>query len=261
MGGVTEVGDRAFLGCYVLSELEFDKMEIIRRFAFAGCKSLRTINMPSARSIGSCSFNYCEGLTHAVFGKNLGIIEDSAFNCCDSLRRITIPLKRSLIIEIRPMPVRTLTAHEDLGLIDSDALHAPLVGAFSQCGVLSGVDAVGGIHKTISSLHLESWKDTMNEEIDRINQILPDAQCGKEKTEAIKEWIESVMDRIEHYKVEHKVLVKEAMALLELALWKAKLLDEIDGNESARQEHRITSGASIVIKNVLPFLQVVDITT
>jgi hypothetical protein len=99
----------------------------------------------------------------------------------------------------------------------------------------------------------------MKEEIDRINQILPDAQCGKEKTEAIKEWIESVMDRIEHYKVEHKVLVKEAMTLLELALWKAKLTDENDGNETARQERRITSGSSIVIKNVLPFLQV-DIT-
>lgn len=55
----------------------------------------------------------------------------------------------------------------------------------------------------------------------------------------------------------------------ELALWKAKLLDEegrkckaeekkskkakIDEN-SARKEHRVTCGANIVIKNVLPFL-------
>ncbi len=82
---------------------------------------------------------------------------------------------------------------------------------------------------------------------------------------AIKEWIESVIVRMEHYKAEHELLLKEAMALLELALWKAKLIDENDGNESeltmvqgkrARQERRITSGASIVIKNVLPFLQV-----
>jgi hypothetical protein len=62
--------------------------------------------------------------------------------------------------------------------------------------------------------------------------------------------------------------VKEAMTLLELALWKAKLLNETDGKkcnvdimtkkvidaETARKEHRVTCGASIVIKNVLPFL-------
>ena len=58
----------------------------------------------------------------------------------------------------------------------------------------------------------------------------------------------------------------EATTLLELALWKANL----DGNEGglereavrtkrghrkrARKEISVTSGASIVIKNVLPFL-------
>ena len=57
---------------------------------------------------------------------------------------------------------------------------------------------------------------------------------------------------------------------LELALWKAKLLNEAAGEkkcndnevkkkakidaETARKEHRVTCGASIVIKNVLPFL-------
>jgi hypothetical protein len=74
---------------------------------------------------------------------------------------------------------------------------------------------------------------------------------------------------MEHYKSEHKILLKEAMTLLELALWKAKLLNEgeekkckvnvatkkvkIDA-EAARKEHRVTCGASIVIKNVLTFL-------
>ena len=79
-----------------------------------------------------------------------------------------------------------------------------------------------------------------------------------------------VLRRMEHYKTEHHVLLKEAMVLLEIALWKAKLLDEegrkcedaeekkpekakIDIN-SARNEHRVTCGANIVIKNVLPFL-------
>ena len=61
------------------------------------------------------------------------------------------------------------------------------------------------------------------------------------------------------------------MKLLELAIWKAKLEEKEDENatvklrvkiktakvdvESMRKEKRITSGASIVIRNVFPFLQ------
>jgi hypothetical protein len=64
------------------------------------------------------------------------------------------------------------------------------------------------------------------------------------------------------------MLLKEATTLLELALWKAKIdekerecLGEMKAKkakidvQSERRELRITSGASIVIKNVLPFLQ------
>ncbi len=109
----------------------------------------------------------------------------------------------------------------------------------------------------------------MKEEMDRINQTLPDTQSAA-KGAAINQWIESVLRRMEHYKTEHQLLVKEAMTLLELALWKAKLLDEegrkfeaeekisqkakIIDKESARKEYRVICGANIVIKNVLPFL-------
>ena len=64
------------------------------------------------------------------------------------------------------------------------------------------------------------------------------------------------------------------MTLLELALWKANLHEEEEMEEekqpgkkskidrktenARRQEHRITSGASIVIKNVLPFLKLLE---
>ena len=109
----------------------------------------------------------------------------------------------------------------------------------------------------------------MREEIDRINRDLPTTNPS-EKTSSIGRWIRSVLQRIEHYKTEHKALVKEAMTVLELALWKAKLLDKKEeahflgekrlkkkpksDNEAGRNDQRIISGASIVIKNVLPFL-------
>jgi hypothetical protein len=242
MNGVRKIENHAFYGCTALSDLEFDKLEIVGRGAFGYCESLRSINLPYVRRIGNFAFHSCKALTDAVFGKDLFEIGGHAFNTCTSLRRIAIPLKNGLIV-------------------DDDA--------FRSCANLSRVDAVGGIHKTISSLHMESWRDEMMEKIDQINQALPAGPRGK--VEAINRWIRSVLPRMMHYKVEHKVLVKEAMTLLELALWKAKLLNEegvqceteeekmsqkakIDASNCTRVEHRVTCGANIVIKNVLPFL-------
>ena len=110
----------------------------------------------------------------------------------------------------------------------------------------------------------------MNEEIHHINKVLPTSYSGM-KTRVIQQWIQSVTRRFGHFKVQHNNLLKEAMTLLELALWKAKLDEKVNfdidnsletkllklsiiEDEGARRECRITCGADIVIKNVLPFL-------
>ena len=84
------------------------------------------------------------------------------------------------------------------------------------------------------------------------------------------QWMERVIRRIEYYKIKHGALLKEFTTLLELALWKAKLDESREMRslrsdrpakkakidiKASRQEQRITSGANIVIKNVLPFLK------
>jgi hypothetical protein len=150
-------------------------------------------------------------LTELDFSKDLQSIQCGAFNCCSRLRRIAIPLKDDLF---------------DDG------------GVFDGCDNLSQVDLVGGIHKTISSLLLESWRDEMKEEIDSINHELPDLPEDEffprdrpdpnndNKTAAIQDWMRSVIDKIEHYTSEHYALLKDNMVLLELALWKAKLYVE-----------------------------------
>ena len=239
MGGVKEIEEDAFLGCYALSDLDFDKLEIIGDAAFACCKSLSSINLTFVRRVGGYAFEGCWALTDAAFGEDLEIIEKGDPFCeCPSLRRIAIPLKDGLIVENN---------------------------VFNHCENLSRIDIVGASHKTISSLHLESWKDTMNAEINRINQTLPDTRSA-EKPAVIRQWMRSIIDRMEHYKTEHQIVLKEGMTLLELALWKANL-DQNGGalegvvrvtrrqTKRARKERCITSGAGIVIKNVLPFLQ------
>jgi len=109
----------------------------------------------------------------------------------------------------------------------------------------------------------------MNQEVDRINQVLPNSHENG-MTDEIRGWIRSVLRKIEHYKAEHRVLLKEATTLLELAIWKAKLDEKEEEEEDSperrakkakidvdcmRKEKRITSGADLIIKNVLPFLQ------
>eukprot|EP00985_Skeletonema_marinoi_P002263 scaffold923_cov73-Skeletonema_marinoi.AAC.1 len=104
-------------------------------------------------------------------------------------------------------------------------------------------------------------------EINRINRDLPNTP-PEEQTLAIKQWVDSVIDKMDHYKAKHHRYVKDAVSLLELALWKAKLAEKdetaaagrtktanIIDAESVRKEKRITCGADTVIKNVLSFLK------
>ena len=196
----------------------------------------------SVSVIDAFAFNYCQRLLNVdmvEFGDELERIERMAFANCISLTRIAIPLDCTIDIT-----------------------------AFDECPILRAVDVVGGINKSISSLHMERWRNEMNSEISWINETLSSTPTDS-KPQVIEQWIQTVWRRFEDYRTRHFIVVKEAMTLLELALWKAKL----DGSrkedylkepktkrakidfDSSRQELRVTCGANIIIKNVLPFLQ------
>eukprot|EP00986_Skeletonema_menzelii_P003821 scaffold1251_cov87-Skeletonema_menzelii.AAC.3 len=235
--GVKIIKKWAFLYCE-LTDVEFgDKLETIGHEAFSRCTALKNIKMPSARTIGKCAFYGCKELSDVEFGEELETLQRGAFDNCPKLNRIVLPLKGDMIGDI----------------------------VFNFCPRLTAVDLVGGVHNTVASLHLESWRNEMNDEINRINQVLPTIRTG-DKTQAIRQWMKSAIGRLDHYKAEHHRLLKEATTLLELALWKANLGDN-EGREGegvrtkgevtmkrVREEARVTSGADVVIKNVLPFL-------
>ena len=231
--GVKIIKAHAFCDCKSITDVEFgDKLETIEQYVFSSCIGLEKIRIPSVRTIGKRAFSYCRELTDVEFGEGLMTLHEGAFCGCSKLKRISLPLKGGMI--------------ED--------------NVFLYCSKLETVDLVGGIHQTVASLHLESWRNEMTDEINRINQTLPTAYyfC---KTPQIRQWMVSVINLLDHYKAEHHNILKEATTLLELALWKANL-DENEGDEvakeqwqRARKELRVTSGADIVIKNVLPFLK------
>ena len=246
--GVKIVKECAFYLCYNMTDVEFgDNLETIEEGAFYNCEALEKMRMPSVRTIGKDAFGCCSKLTDVECGEGLRTMQYRAFSCCDSLERIALPLKGNMI--------------ED--------------GVFNYSAKLAAVDLVGGIHQTVASLSMESWRIEMNNEIDRINTVLPTIPISwlteGIKTQVIQQWMESVINRLDHCKAEHQKLLKEATTLLELALWKANLDDNEGGQleregvrttrgsrKRARWEICVTSGASIVIENVLPYLQLAE---
>eukprot|EP00984_Skeletonema_dohrnii_P013105 scaffold5400_cov105-Skeletonema_dohrnii-CCMP3373.AAC.5 len=206
----------------------------------------KSVKIFPARHSNVVAFASCWQLTDLDLPEGLETIEQRAFQNCQDLKRIAIPLKDGMGAD---------------GMIGDNV--------FSFCPKLTTVDLVGGIHNTIASLHLDRWRNEMMGEINRINQFLLTTNSDEnENTEAIQQWIRSVTRQIGHYKTQHKELLKDATTLLELALWKAKMDEKEEEScgevkakkikldmQSERSERRITSGANIVIKNVLPYLE------
>ena len=174
-----------------------DKLETIGQSAFAGCKSLSSIDLPSAKNLLRGAFFECTLLRDVKFGKSL-VSLGVAFDDCHSLERITIPLKNGLI------------RHDD---------------AFLGCDNLKRVDLVEGevLLEIVAALLLEEWRQDMRNVIDSINRILPNTPAGENdhdgrKARAIREWIALVLRKIIHYKAQHRRLLNEAATILQIDL-------------------------------------------
>mmetsp|Transcript_14513 Transcript_14513/g.23675 ORF Transcript_14513/g.23675 Transcript_14513/m.23675 type:complete len:324 (+) Transcript_14513:114-1085(+) len=217
MPGVKIVEESAFEDCTALTDVECGKLEIIEQWAFDNCDDLRIIKLPSVRIVQRGAFWRCSSLREVKFGSRLQRFDEAAFYKCSSLEQITIQLKDGLF---------------------------PYDDIFQECGKLMHVDLVEGeLHETIAALQLEDWRKNMKEEIDSINQILPNADAGYyhyedgdedfgEKAGEVRRWIRSVLSKIIHYQEEHHRLLDEEVApTLQLALPK-----------------------DIAMNNVLPFL-------
>ena len=199
--GVKIAAHRAFHCCKALTDIECGKLEIIGQSAFKLCESLESISLPSARIVDVNAFSH-SALTGVKFSNKLERIGSLAFIDCPSLERITLPLKD--------------------GLITADNI-------FMGCDKLTRVDLVeeAALQETAAALQLDVWENDMNEEIDSINRILLNARAGcvtggwfddGEKAQAIRRWIESFIGKINRYKAEHRRVLNEAAATLQLVL-------------------------------------------
>ena len=200
MPGVKEVEREAFCSCWLLNYIEWPKLEIIHEWAFGGC-SLSGIDLPSIIEIGHQAFDGCTNVTSVKLGEDLcSLYGIAAFCGCTSLERITLPLRDDMF------------GKRDI---------------FQACGKLHRVDLIEGaiLNETVAALPFDVWKNDMSNEIDSINQILPNTPYGSteyrddgEKAQVIRRWISSVLRKIVQYKAEHRHIMDEAAATLQFVL-------------------------------------------
>lgn len=90
--GVTEIGDAAFYGCVLLTDVTIpNSVTTIGNSAFGTCKSLKSVSILSTvTSIGDSAFSNCAGLTSVVIPESVTSIGDYAFSSCDALANVTI---------------------------------------------------------------------------------------------------------------------------------------------------------------------------
>lgn len=90
---VTSIGQNAFAGCKNLTSVTIPSgLTTINNSAFGSCSSLSSITIPnSVTTIGKRAFYYCYSLTSFTIPNSVTTIGDEAFFNCNSLTSITIP--------------------------------------------------------------------------------------------------------------------------------------------------------------------------
>lgn len=92
---VLEIADSAFMNNKDIESVSFANakaIDAIGEFSFAGCTSLKSVNIPSTLDkIGFASFMGCTSLTDINISSNISVINGQVFQNCTSLTEFTVP--------------------------------------------------------------------------------------------------------------------------------------------------------------------------
>lgn len=92
---VLEIADYAFMNNKDIESVSFANakaIDAIGEFSFAGCTSLKSVNIPSTLDkIGFGSFMGCTSLTDINISSNISVINGQVFQNCTSLTEFTVP--------------------------------------------------------------------------------------------------------------------------------------------------------------------------
>jgi hypothetical protein len=229
-------------------------LQDIGELAFLECTSpvCITTSPPAIRAIKDLAFNGCLGLTTVSFGNGLEEIGWQAFARCTSLIRIAIPPsvtaidkealnERSNLTNVRfSNEIEEFVCRE---LIRSWWNH----GVYMKCLSTYCFFILCNIPEHVGLVLPRMWQSDIHNMLGGIPSISP---------EYLDSYFCSIDSKLSVYKK-----LKDAPALLELAIWKSKITNQTDGNidlliTDMKMECCIDSLSmvEIIVPNVLSFL-------
>lgn len=251
--GLVTVETAAFYSCHNLCNIEFgESLQSIGNYAFYEAMEYQGthLNLPKVRSIGLQAFQR-SGLSEIVCSNQLERIGNEAFDGCQFLKRVVIPLKTDLF--------RIGGGAFCIELVRDDLV----------------IELVQEVHDIVDSLFIDSWKDSMRSQL---SLYIPSGHHATDLTFRIHEWLVRTDSDLNQYKEKQYNLLKEVATLLELAIWKwrieyyeeeryflrmrSTLLTWIDYQPKkrakidrfARSELRYLPGSEVIISNVMSYL-------
>jgi hypothetical protein len=263
---VRAIQELAFFNCSGLTTAIFnDGLEEIEARAFEGCALVRIVIPPTVRVIENKAFSWCSRLTIAILNDELEVIGERTFKGC-ALEGIDIPPSvRAIQAHAFGGCSQLATAIFNDGLEEIGARAfkgcaleridiPPTVReidetAFEECSNLTTVQFCNEIEEFVSGeLMRHWWNHGVHERFlrtysffircnipERVGLLLP--RMWQSNIHAMLGGIPSISSKgLDSYfhSIDSKLSVynklKDAPALLELAIWKSKIIERTDGN-------------------------------
>jgi hypothetical protein len=249
---VKVIGGYAFCRCGRLESVELSEdLEELEGSAFSDCYSLQSITIPpKIKSINRAAFECCTALRYVSLNEGLEYIGDRAFASCPSLEYIEIP---STVKEICPdafsysrnlANVRFCDKMEEFVSGESFrgwwnngvSKHAlKTYSFFARCNFPARLDLLTPV----------KWQANIHRMLKRIPAVGFDALDG---------YFDSIDSMLTTYE-----RLPDAIPLLELAVWKSKLLEIQDQkicdlSIMMKLQCRNECGAFVIMPNVLSFI-------
>lgn len=238
---VTDLYMGSFDRCERLRDVSLNEgLQVIGTYAFSLCYSLQSITIPSTVTlIEAQAFIECTGLVEVVLNEGLQKIGHACFFDCTSLESIVFP---STMVEIaheafQNCPnLREVVLNEKIQMIGNDA--------FDNCPSLTRFTFPASISMRLKNIVMAGQTD-IEKKIDKISGSIEISDsgslfvsAGSEKLEgvrwnAIRQTLHGIIRLITHHEM------MESMTLLELALWKERIIQAEVQHSISRDAYHI----------------------